>query len=295
MIQQETVVTSETLRDAALQGDDIRPLAIRILLDGDHHLPVRGDGQTSQGLTSPTCYRILKGRNRLQDEAELRVDGVDELDKIHLPSFISQAVVDGRPFLIESEGDGLKLWLDFDGGKVDAADSRVTHDSSPSVCPRCDGVVTGEASPASVERTEGDPSPTPVDDGSFNEVLVGMVYRMYVDFEERISKREGVEARPFEVRLEFKKELGHLFSLLAPLAPQTNAGRSRPAWLALDDHTLVATDKHGLAVRTWHGKLGLNVDMSDGLGSATIDPDEIPSLIAMLTEAQRRIEAGEVK
>ena len=122
-----------------------------------------------------------------------------------------------------------------------------------------------------------------------------MVYRMYVDFEERISKREDVEARPFEVRLEFKKELDHLFSLLAPLAPQTNVGRSRPAWLALDDHTLVATDKHGLAVRTWHGKLGLNVDVSDGLGSATIDPDEIPSLIVMLTEAQRRIEAGEVK
>lgn len=48
-----------------------------------------------------------------------------------------------------------------------------------------------------------------------------MVYRMYVDFEERISKREDVEARPFEVRLEFKKELGHLFSLLAPLTPKT--------------------------------------------------------------------------
>ena len=61
------------------------------------------------------------------------------------------------------------------------------------------------------------------DDGFFNEFLVGTVYRLYVDFEERISKREGVEARPFDVRLEFKKELGRLFSLLAPLTPTTVA------------------------------------------------------------------------
>ena len=54
-----------------------------------------------------------------------------------------------------------------------------------------------------------------------------MVYRMYVDFEERISKREDVEARPFEFRLEFKKELGRLFSLLAPPHTQDRDSRSR--------------------------------------------------------------------
>lgn len=56
-----------------------------------------------------------------------------------------------------------------------------------------------------------------------------MVYRLYVDFEERISKREDVEARPFEVRLAFKEELGRLFSLLAPLTPTTVAAEAGEA------------------------------------------------------------------
>lgn len=146
------------------------------------------------------------------------------------------------------------------------------------------------------------------DDGFFNEFLVGTVYRLYVDFEERISKREGVEARPFDVRLEFKKELGRLFSLLAPLTPTTVAAeagdaptpdapplwrdsdredwrREGPIRLELVDATYVTA---GMS-------RGGSVLIEDDSETVAVPPEHLPALIAMLQEVQRRIEAGEAK
>ena len=145
------------------------------------------------------------------------------------------------------------------------------------------------------------------DDGSFNEFLVGTVYWLYVDFEERISKREGVEARPFDVRLEFKKELGRLFSLLAPLTPTTVAAEAGdaptpdapPLWRDSDREDwmndtvlhLELVDAPYVTACHWRGG---SVLIDGDSESVAVEPKHLPALIAMLQEVQRRI-GGEAK
>ena len=145
------------------------------------------------------------------------------------------------------------------------------------------------------------------DDGFFNEFLVGTVYRLYVDFEERISKREGVEARPFDVRLEFKKELGRLFSLLAPLTPTTVAAEAgdaqtpdapalwcdsdRRGWMRDDTIRLELVDAPDITVEM---SRGWSVLIDDDYETVAVPPEHLPALIATLQEVQRRI-GGEAK
>ena len=149
------------------------------------------------------------------------------------------------------------------------------------------------------------------DDGSFNEFLVGTVYWLYVDFEERISKREGVEARPFDVRLEFKKELGRLFSLLAPLTPTTVAAEAgdaptpdtTPLWRDSDREDwmrdgsihleLVADPGVAAHFGSWDFVPGTYVAIETADEMVHVESEHLPALIAMLQEVQRRIEAGD--